>query len=171
MTAIPDEAKEEIGQYFNEGIHKVKITGVVHQDMGDKEYLEVGISGDGGETGEVRMYLTEKALKYTINTIRTIFVHNQSTEANKTAVRNAVNACRTTEEFAKLCQKLEGKECWYSKFKTGSTYQNAQGETKDSYSNNLFGYEPKPPKNVQTAQKAADTMGGGEITIEEFPFP
>lgn len=171
MTTIKDEDKEEIGLYFKEGIHKVIVTGVVHQDMGDKEYLEVGIKGEGGETGEVRMYLTEKALKYTINTIRAIFVHNVS-EADKQAARDAVNACKTTEEFAKLCETLDGKECWYSKSKTGTQYTNAQGELKDSYSNNLFGYEPKPSRQEQVAQKVKDFMGG-EVTkdnLEEFPF-
>jgi hypothetical protein len=168
MTAIPEEAKQEIGIYFEEGIHKVKISGTALECPADKEYLEVSIEGENGESTEVRLYLTEKAMKFSINTIRSIFVHNTE-ESKKELVRDAVNACKTTEELAILCQKLDGMECWYSKYKSGTTYTNASGEVKNSYNNNLFAYEPKPPKN--NTQTVKSIVGGQEITSgEEYPF-
>lgn len=173
MANIPDEAKQELDMYFDEGIHEVIVQGVVlNTDNPEKEYLEVGVIGSEGQSADVRMYLSEKAMRYSIDTIRKIMVHNVA-EDKKEAVRKAIDACKTTEELTKLAQKLEGMSCWYSKFKTGTTYTNSQGEVKNSYSNNLFGYEPKPPKHIQQAQAVQDLMSSDAqkpFDPNDFPF-
>lgn len=177
MTAIPDEAKVELDQYFEEGIHEVKIQGITLEDEGTERF-EVGVKGKNGEQATVRMYLTEKAMKYTIDNLRKIVVHNTPDKLKKDAARDEVNACKTTEELLGLLQKkLENADCWYSKFKNGQQYQAVDKDgtevTRDSYDTRLSSFEPTPPKNVVTAQKAAAVVGGGEITkdnLGEFPF-
>lgn len=171
MVAFSENAKQELNQFMGEGVHKVTILGVLPgaSESTGSEYFEFGIQSEDGIIGEARVYWTEKAQQYSFNTIRDIFVHNTK-EENKEKVRAMVDAAKDTDELLKLCQEgLEGKEAWYKVEKSGSTYVNAQGETKDSYNRNLYGYEPKM-KNVSDEQILKDITSDAPVDLSEIPF-
>lgn len=148
MVKFTKDHKEEMGnaEYFKEGIHRVKVllVGLGVTNNG-KEYIEFTVVGDGNEEGKVKLWLsTDGAIKYTFNIIRGIFVHNASTEAKKEEIRKKVDAIEDDEALEKACQMLIGKECWLQVSRSDRTYVNKAGETKFSYDNDLYGYEPKP---------------------------
>jgi len=164
-----DDTKKPIGQYFGEGVHKVKIQGVVADTSPNSgsEYFEFGLLGENGEEGNARVYWTEKSQPYSFNTIRDIFVHNTK-EENKDKVRDMVNATSNTDELLKLCQdSLEGKEAWLKVEKSGTTYVNGAGETKESYNRNIYGYEPRMTK--KSDDEILEEMNQ-PIDTSEIPF-
>lgn len=152
MVNFSDKHKEEMGgEYFELGIHKVKIMLVVFDKTDEKEpreFVDFTVTDDS-ETKEARVRLwftTEGAIKYTFNIIRGIFVHN-SKEENKQKIREKVDGVKNTEELEKLCDLLIGKEAWLEVAEDPErTYQNEAGETKPSINRKLTGYEPSPKK-------------------------
>lgn len=176
MADFTDEHKKEMvpGNYFAEGIHKVKIVDVVFgKTDADKEYAEFEVIGEEGEEGKARIWFTTDAAKgYSFNTVRSIFVHNTKDESKKDKTRAMVDAVTNTTELAKLCEALKGKECWYAVYKSERTYVGKDGQSRNSFDRNVYGYEPKPkaPNAVEKAAKEID----GEITSENvdsvFPF-
>lgn len=161
MVDFSDKHKEEMGgEYFELGVHKVKIMLVVFDKTEEKEpreFVDFTVT-DESETKEARVRLwftTEGAIKYTFNIIRGIFVHN-TPEAKKQAIREKVDATKNTEELDKLCQLLVGKEAWLEVSEDPErTYQNDAGETKPSINRKLTGYEPSPKKVSAPAAEAA----------------
>lgn len=161
-----DEHKQEQGNYFGEGIHKVKIMTVIGgtTDAG-KEFIEFTVVGDNDEEGSARVWFTtDKAIRYSFNTIRGIFVHN-AMKGKEEAAREMVNAVKDTDELVELCNKvLIGKEAYYTVEKSDYKYTNAAGEEKQGYNRNISGYEPKPKPTQQSGNEAVDsTFGGGEV--------
>lgn len=153
MAEFTQEHKEEFEQkkYFEEGVHKVKIlsvklgrtNGVTEESM--KEYMEFEVEGEEGQEDSARLWFTtDKAINYSFNIVRGIFVHN-APKANKERARELVDQIPNTQKLEELCQTLVGKECWFSVYKNMSRpYTNKDGETKYSYDRNITGYEPKP---------------------------
>lgn len=173
MVQFNADAKQSLGLYFGEGVHKVKIIGVI-QDKNDNgsEYFEFGLEGENGEEGTARIYWTEKAQKYSFNAVRDIFVHNTK-EANKDMIRAKVDATKDTDELFKLVDaNLIDKEAWFKVEKAGTTYVNNNGETKNSYNRNLYGYEPAMKK--QTAEDLIDEFkknaDSTPIESNDIPF-
>lgn len=163
------------GNFFEEGVHKVKIEGAVVDKLDDgREYIDVGIKGEGGEEAEVRLWLhTEGAAKFTIRTLQAIMVHNAKTEADKDKIRTYFIGDFDDKKIAAVASKLDDKECWYSNFKNlDRPYTAADGTTKYSYDRNITGYEPAP-KEKTPESVVMDTMGGGEKVEEsaDEPFP
>jgi hypothetical protein len=167
MADFNDSHKAEQGQYFTEGIHKVTILGVEGgKNDNDKEFIEFIVGGENGEEGSARMWFTsDKAIAFTFNSIRNIFVHN-ALKGKEDGARDMVNKVKNSDELIKLCNEvLIGKEAWYQVEKSDYTYTNAAGEVKQSYNRNIFGYEPKPK---QSGVKAVDdTFGGGEVLSDD----
>lgn len=170
MADFNDTHKAEQGQYFPEGIHKVTILGVEGgTNANGKEFIDFIVGGENGEEGSAKMWFTtDKAIGFTFNNVRTIFVHN-ATKGKEEAARDLVNKVTNSEELVALCNKaLIGKEAWYTVEKSDYTYTNQAGELKNGYNRNITGYEPKPK---QSGVKAVDeTFGGGTVlTDEEVP--
>lgn len=168
MADFNDDHKVESGNYFGEGIHKVKIV-AVSTDTNDngKEYIEFAVEGENGEEGNARMWFTtDKAIKFTFNTIRGIFVHN-ALKGKEEAARDMVNKVKNSDELAELCNKvLVGKEAFYQVEQSDYTYTNQAGEEKQGFNRNLFGYEPKP----KTKTPVQETFPGAEeVSGEEVP--
>lgn len=153
MADFNDEHKEEQGKYFDIGIHEVVITDVTGgTNDNDKEYIEFTVEGAGKDAkeGKARMWFTtDKAIKYTFNNIRGIFVHN-APEDKKEKAREIVNKTKNSEELVALCKKaLVAKLAWYQVEQSDYTYVNQAGETKNGYNRNITGYEPTPkPKTA-----------------------
>lgn len=172
MVKIPAEAKEEITytEYLPEGIHEVKVVSITPEvNANDKEYFEFTVENEEGAIGTAKLYMSEKAIKYSVNTIRGIFVHN-TVEKNKDAIRDRVNACETTEELLKLSQSLIGKQCWYSKFPNGQTYTNQAGEVRNSFDTNISHFEPKAPAPKSREDEVNELLGGDKADTSEVPF-
>lgn len=151
MATFNAEHKEEMGKYFNEGIHKVKIMLVEGgTNDNDKEYIEFTVAGDNGEEGQARVWFTtDKAIKFSFNTIRNIFVHNAS-KGKEDAAREMVNKVGDTKELVELCNKvLIGQEAWFVVEDSGRTYTDATGAERVSYDRNIYGYEPRPKVKSQ----------------------
>lgn len=171
MATFNDETKKEFGRYFEEGIYKVTVKSVLKNATDDgKEYFEFVVTGDGGEEGNAKLWWTEKAMQRSFNAVRALLVHN-TVEANKEKVRAMVDATTNTDELYKLALGLVGKEAWYQVEMTGQQYQNAEGEWKNSYNRNIYGFEPKPKK--PRALTPEDLLGGEDVTADksnDIPF-
>jgi hypothetical protein len=165
MANFTDDHKTEAGKYFQEGVHKVKIVSVTSDiNENNKEYIEFFVEGSNGEEDSVRTWLTtDKAIKYTFNTIRGIFVHN-ALEGKEDAARDMVNKVTNSEELVALCNKvLAGKEAFLTVEKSDYTYTNAAGEEKHGYNKNLTGYEPKPKETKPNALEGAVNLNADEV--------
>lgn len=164
MVDFNTEHKEEMGAYFSEGIHEVVITAVSEgvNDNG-KPYIEFAIEGKNGEQGNARLWFSsDKAIRYSFNNIRNIFVHNAT---KKDAARDMVNKVTTSTELVALCNKaLIGKEAFYRVEKSDYRYTNAAGEEKQGYNRDLLGYKPEPKKD----EPKADLLDGA-TSVEEVP--
>lgn len=169
MANFTDEHKEETGKFFGEGVHKVKIMAVSSgtNDNG-KEFIEFAVVGDNQEEGTARMWFSsDKAIRFSFNTVRSIFVHN-ALEGKKDAARDMVNKVKNTEELVDLCNKaLIGKEAWYVVERSDYTYTNAAGEVKQGYNRNIYGYEPD--SKPKAAAPESPLAGGTELDDSEVP--
>lgn len=171
MADFSDEDKKErSNNYFEEGVHEVKIAVVAFDKTADgKEFAEFTVMGkdaDDSRSGTARVWFTTpEAKNYAFNIIRGIFVHN-APDDKKDAVRDSINKIKNTEELEKACEKLIEKEAWYLVQKSDRTYTNSNGETKNSYNRDIYGYKPAP-KNL-TVQP--DVEGAEEVDQSEIPF-
>lgn len=167
MADFNDTHKAEMGEYFSEGIHKVNIVDVTGgtNDNG-KEYIEFTVEGENGEEGNARMWFTtDKAIAYTFNSIRNMFVHN-ALKGKEEQAKEMVNAVKNSDELVALCKKvLVGKEAWYTVEKSDYTYTNQAGEQKQGYNRNITGYEPKPKQSGNAGVDS--TFGGGTVLSDE----
>lgn len=149
-----EHKKEQTGNYFGEGIHKVQISEVVFDKESDgREYAEITVvDPDNGErTDKARLWFhTDGAIGYSFNIFKGIFVHN-APEGKKDETRAALDAMNGTDDLEKACKVLKGKEAWYQVAKSPTrTYTDKAGNTKPSFDKNITGYEPTP-KTVTVA--------------------
>lgn len=167
MADFNAEHKEEMTPFFPEGIHVVNIVDVEGGvNDNDKEYIKFTVEGSNGEEGSANMWFTtDKAIKFTFSTIRSLFTHN-ATKGKEEEAKKMINAVKNSEELVELCKKvLIGKEAWFQVEKSDYTYTNQAGEEKRGYNRNIFGYEPKPK---QSGNKAIDdTFGGGKVMSDD----
>lgn len=180
MVKFTDEHRQDNGNFFDEGAHKVTIEDVTFGTTDDgKEYAEFSVFDQQNHElkDKARVWFTtDKAIKFSFGIIRGIFIHN-CPEEKKDALRESLQKIKDTEELAKICVSLRGKEAWFTLYKSDRTYTNASGDIKNSYDRGIWGYEPSTPKKsdaanapdtVSTAQKVT---GGEKVEVgDEFPF-
>lgn len=159
-----EETKAE-DKYFSEGIHKVTIESIDHDETDQgKEFFEFTVKGENGEKASARIWFTtDKAAKYSFDIVRTLLVHNAKSDVLKEKVRNNVNSCKNTNELAELALSLEGGEAWYTLYKSDRTYE-YNGEIKHSYDKNIYGYEPNPREKT-SAEMVADFMNSPDEKV------
>lgn len=170
MAKFTDEHKQEMGNYFNEGVHKVKITGVaLGKTQGtEKEFMEFDVQGEQGQEASVRIWFTtDKAIKYSFNVVKSIFTHN-APEAKKDDARAFVDKIKDTEELEKACQALIGKEAWYSVFENPNRTYEKDGVTKNSFDRNISGWEPQVKKIEKTEPEPTVEGKNGEEPFGDF---
>lgn len=168
-TFSDSEKEEKSFNYFEQGVHKVQISGIEFgftEDKEEKEYCEITvIDPDNAEkTDSVRLWFhSEGARAYSFSTLRAIFVHNADDD-KKDEIREKFNAIKGTEDLEKACKKmLPGKEAWFSIYESETrTYQDEKGNVRKSFDKNITGYEPKPK---QVAAKTV-TVGNSDIKGE-----
>lgn len=175
-ATFSDEVKEEKNfNYFEQGVHKIQISGIEFgftEDAEEKEYCEITVvDPDNGEkTDKVRLWFhTEGAQSFSFSTLRAIFVHNAE-EDKKDAIREKFNAIKGTEELEKACKKmLPGKEAWFSIYESETrTYTDESGKTRKSFDKNITGYEPKPKAVSSTPESVK--VDGEPVDAGETPF-
>jgi hypothetical protein len=139
--------------WFDYGVHKVQIAQIdLDKTEAGKEFMEFTLVGEAEQEDTARVWFsTDKAINYSINILRQIFVHN-APEAKKDEARDMFDAIGDTEELHKLLnEKLVGGNCWFSKFPSPNrTYQATDGSTKKSIDKNIYGYEPKGQPGLTT---------------------
>lgn len=167
-ATFTDAVKEEKSfSYFQQGVHKVQISGVEFgfTEGDEKEFCEITVvDPDNAEcTDKVRLWFhSEGAQSYSFGVLRSIFVHNAPAD-KKDEIRTKFNAIGGTEELENACKKmLPGKECWFSIYESDTrTYTDEKtGKVRKSFDKNIAGYELKPKTIV---------VGSGDSKIEGEP--
>lgn len=176
-----NEHKEEreFGNFFPFGVHKVKIIGFyLDKTEGGKEFLEVGFTNEEGTIEDkARVWFsTDKAVNYSFNILKGIFVHN-APEAKKDQARKLFDAVENTEKLAELLtSKLIGKEMWFTKYPDPErTYTGGDGRTYQSINKNIYGYpielnQSLMPAPKETAGEAAGKVFSKADEAEDVPF-
>jgi hypothetical protein len=169
-----DATKEESkfsGNYFNYGVHKVKL-GLIEtgETESGKEYIELTVLGENEEEDTARVWFsTEKAANYSFNTLSQIAVHQGKNDEEKSAIRAAVINCGDTDEIVKLFNdKFVGTaELWFTVYPSPDrTYQAADGSTKKSIDKNVYGYEPKLREDLMPKQDTTAPVTGNETQAD-----
>lgn len=166
MAISFSDSHKEDSKYFETGVHKVKILSVFEDvNANDKPFFGFDIKGENGETDTARLWFsTDKAIAMSFGVIRDIMVHN-APEGKKDAIRDEINKVKDTDELLAIAQaSLKGREAWYEVAQNG-TWTNDQGEVKNSYNKNLYGYEKKPKKVTPEM-----IMGSEPADPNEVPF-
>ena len=168
-------------KYFGYGVHSVQIAEVTlgGTDEGEKEFIEIKVvdPGDLDVEDAARVWFTsDKAINYSFNVLRQIFVHC-APENRKDDARELFDKINSTDDLVAVMQKCVGRQCWFTKYPSPDrTYQNAQGETKPSVDKNIMGYEPKLKTELmpKTGPMDVDSMVGKVNKVmpgaEEVPF-
>lgn len=140
-----DKVAQERKEYMPFGVNVVKLLGATaaETDAG-KDYIELTVENADGIEDSARVWFVGGASKYSFQTIQTIVVH-AAKEGDKEKARQAVEACKDTDELAELLnKKCVNAELWLTKYYDQTrTYTNQNGETKKSVNTNIYGYEPK----------------------------
>lgn len=121
---------------------------------------------------EVTMWLSEKALPYTIEGVSRLVVHNTA-EEKKTEARNFMaNVVSAKEVFeiakAKLVEGvavLQVREA-----RDGSTYTDKDGVERPSLERNLLSYKPKETKEQQVANLISNSKEATPADKLNIPF-
>lgn len=159
--------------YFDMGVHKVTIVGAMLEKMDDgREYVEVGVKGEDGESDSVRMWLhTEAAAKFTMRVLQGICTHNAKTEAEKDKVRAGFIGSIDDKKLANILGVMDGYEAWLLVEEDPVRTYEKEGRQYKSINKNIYGYEPKPRK--QTREELVEELMGASEPVEqdEVPFP
>jgi hypothetical protein len=145
FTDETKQVKEFNDNYFGYGVHRVQIAKVTLDETTDgKEFMEIEVVGADGQEDSARVWFTsDKAANYSFSILHQIVIHN-TPEDKRDVMRANLDALPDTPALAKLCQGLIGKECWFTKYVDPErTYQDKQGNTRQSVNKNVYGYEPK----------------------------
>ena len=157
--------KSSTGQWLGLGIHTVKIDNV---ELTESKSGTIGItfevSNQDGK-GEATMWLSERALKYTISNISKIAIHNVA-ENKRAELKEALKKIDNAKAIYDIAKgKLIGKEAFLEiKESETQTYTNKFGEVKPSLERNLLSYKPK-----QTIVEEIKSESE-EVDLSDLPF-
>lgn len=149
-------------QWLGVGVHEVFIMDVeLTQAKTGTLGLKFKVENAEGQS-EVTMWLSERALPYTIDNVSRLVVHNTGDDKKDAARTFMSNVASAKEVVAVAKEKLTDGVAFLSvKESKTNTYTNKNGEEKPSLERNLLAYAPKPT--------VEQTMGGGtEITKENI---
>ena len=182
QVTFSEEDTKEMGGFIREGIHEVTITKVEFKKNGNgKPFLNVEVKNEDDATGSSKIWFTGNATPYSINTIRTIFVHNAETKEDKDKLRDFFKGVENLYVLSQTVNKLVGKQCWYAVEKTDETYEDDDGNTKHRYDRSVWGYEPNfknrklSQDEVLSEAKKQDSLPTEDevdqpIDLSEIPF-
>lgn len=182
---IKEDDLAEAETYFRIGVHKVTIDRVELKETDSKKiYAEFDLSGEAGQKGNARLWFTDKAIKYSIDMIRKILVHNANDEAAKQAVRDEFKNVKNLLDLSAFLKRTTDCEAWLKIERSDRTYTNRDGEERFSYDRNLYGFEPVMSKEPATSKssnagtvEAINQAISGEvvdeteqINLDDIPF-
>lgn len=171
MVKFSDAHKAERStNYFEEGIHEVKISSFFFDKTAKgQEFVEVEVIDPLNEerTASTRFWFTtDGAINYAFNILRGIFVHN-APENKKDEVRTKFDSIADTDQLEKEMNMLIGKDCWLQVYADG-TYIDKNGNSKPNFSRDIYGYKPSPKATVETGPLVLEDEAGAEQTMAAF---
>ena len=174
MVKFSDAHKAERStNYFEEGIHQVKIGAFEFATTEKKqEYLEVEVYDplNDERTAKARFWFTtDGAINYAFNILRGIFVHN-APEDKKDAVRAKFDAIEDTTQLEKEMNMLIGKDCWLQVYADG-VYTDKNGNQKPNFNRDIYGYAPAEKAKAPTGDNQNITVtddDGNEQQVSAF---
>lgn len=154
------------GNWLGVGVHDVEITGVeLTQAKTGTLGIKFTVENDEG-MNEVTMWLSERALPYTIQNISAIGVHNTPEEKREKLRTLMANVTSAQEAYEIAKAKFVGFKAYLDiKESKTQTYTNKYGETKPSLERNLRAYKPKV-----TVEQVLSQDGGEKVDLDEVPF-
>lgn len=175
MTKINEDIWEIVDKagnvtWFSEGVHPVVIDTVERKvNANGTPYLEFTVISDEDPdiTGTARLYMSERALPYSLRTLQGILVHNAKTDIDEEKIRAYFHSLDDTDKLD--LKKYHAAKAWYRVEKSGSVYIGTDNKEHDSYNRDIFSYEPKMSKR---AESVVDTtfVQTESIDISEVPF-
>lgn len=173
------EDKEDVNPQFEDripfGVTPVQIT-LATADVTDNgsDFVEVGVIAENGAEATTRLYFTEKAAKYSLSTIKAVATHN-APDDKKDAARAAIDAVKDTDFLAQLINdKMIGNKAWFTKYYDPErTYQDRDGNTRQSINTGLWGFEPKLREDLMPKPKN-DSINPADYPDDDVkgePFP
>lgn len=157
--------------YFDEGVHEVVIAKAERGTTdNDKDYVELTVQGQNEEEGTARLWFTtEAAGNYALSILAGIAVHNKESETDKQKVRDAFKKIDDTDLVDDaFLKKFVEMEAFYMVQMSDRTYVNNQGETKNSYDRNIYGYSPTMKTRVVEPTKNA--VNSDPVDLSDIPF-
>lgn len=109
-------------------------------------------------------------------------MHNAENDDDKQKLRDFFKTVTSLYDIAQIKDKLIGKQCWYTVEKSDETYINENGEEKNRYNKNFWGYEPtlNPKKKAEKSEEATkvakvmdyapEEVSDEPIDFSEIPF-
>lgn len=170
MVKLNWDEIDELGERkmgFGIGVYEVTIKDIdLEENANGKPYFKVTVAGENGEeTDRIKMYLTEKAVPWTMATIQGIMVHNAKSDLAKDKVKKYL---RTLEEADDLDPaKVVGAKAWLKVTQTDQEFTRDDGTTGYYNDFQLTSYKPK-----QNAEELVTEMmaSGTPVEVEDVPF-
>ena len=164
--------------YLGIGVHEVTVTGVeLAQAKTGTLGLQFNVENEDGQ-GRHKMWLSENALPYTIESVSRLLVHNAAEDKKDEARNYMSNIVSAKEVYAVMVNTLAAREKTGKPFeavftispaKDGSTYTDKNGVERPSTETKLLSYRPK-----ETAVQAVVQATGGEAlpkdVLGNLPF-
>lgn len=153
--------------YFGHGIWEVTIDDVdLEENSNGKPLLRFTVKGDGGEeTNRATMFLTEKAIPWTMASIQGILVHNAKTDAGKDKVRNYLRGLKDASDLD--LEKLLGATAWLEVTQSDRQFTRDDGTTGYYDDFRLLHYKPKQSPDDLVKEMIA---GGEPVDTDDVPF-
>lgn len=158
---------EERKPYFQHGIWEVTIKDVdLDTNSNGNDFLRFTVEGENGEeTDRPTMFLTEKALPWTMASIQGILVHNAKTDLAKEKVRKYLRTVKTVDDLDPT--RLTGATAWLEVKPSDREFTREDG-SKGYYDDfRLTHYKPqqKPEDLVNDMLKSSEP-----VEVDDVPF-
>lgn len=162
-----DKVDVERKEYLPFGVNDVKLVGATAGETeSGKDYIELTVANADGTEDNARVWFTGGASPYSFQTIKQIVTHAAKTDADKEKARMAVENTKDTDDMADLLNsKCVGGQLWVTKYLDPTrTYQNSNGEVKQSINTSIYGYEPKLKPELMPKETS-----GNDAVDQTFP--
>lgn len=167
ITITPEETKES--EYFEFGVHEVKITKIKIDKQDNKPYTEIFVENDSSED-RARLWLhTPDTCRISIDTVRKILIQNQADEDIKQKIREKIQQIKNLADSAAILEKTVGCTAWFKVSEDEDRTYEKDGKVKKSINRRIYGYKPKfEPSEEQVEAKAENTESE---TVDNFDEP
>lgn len=162
---------ERTGKYFDAGNHEVILQSleVVTPENGSP-YIKVSVLGTEDQEADVRLYISEKAVVYTVQKLARIAVHNTEGETKKTAIRESFKKIDDTDKLTdKFLSNMKNMDAWLNAYEDVNGQQKPNGGYYLRYDIDSFPREPKKTTADDLVSKFV-AEGATPVDNDEIPF-